>query len=67
MRRHAIPGARMLWIVAIRLIAPRMLERPVRWIMRIHASAPLLGRKASSDSGAYIVQPACGGSKKIDE
>ena len=64
MRPQLMPGARMLWIVATKLIAPSIDERPVRWIMKIQASTPPPGENASSESGGYIVQPACGGSKK---
>ena len=45
------------------LRAPRIEERPVRWIIRIHASILPPGRKAASESGAYEVQPASGGEK----
>ena len=65
MRPQPMPFARMLWIVAVKLIAPRSDEMPVRWIMKIHASIPLSGRNALSDSGAYEVQPAVGGVKKM--
>ena len=65
MRPQLIPGARMLWIVATKLIAPTIEDTPVRWIRKIQASTPPPGEKASSDSGGYIVQPACGGSKKM--
>ena len=64
-RPQLMPGARMLWIVAMKLIAPTIDERPVRWIRNIHASTPPPGEKASSDRGGYIVQPAWGGSKKM--
>jgi hypothetical protein len=64
-RPQLIPGARMLWIVAMKLIAPMIDDRPVRWIRKIQASTPPPGEKASSDSGGYIVQPAWGGSKKM--
>ena len=63
MRPQLMPFARMLWIVAVKLMAPSSDERPVRWIMKIHASMPPSGRKALSDSGAYEVQPADGGVK----
>ena len=66
MRPQPIPRVRMLWMVATKLIAPSTVLAPVRWISRIHASTPPSGRKALSDSGAYIVQPAVGGSKKSD-
>ena len=65
MRPQLMPGARMLWIVATKLIAPISDEMPVRWIMKIQASTPPPGEKESSESGGYIVQPACGGSKKM--
>ena len=64
MRPQLMPGARMLWIVATKLIAPTSDEMPVRWIRNIQASTPPPGEYRSSDSGAYMVQPACGGSKK---
>ena len=47
-----MPFARMLWIVAMKLIAPRIEDRPVRWIRKIQASTPFDGLKALSDSGA---------------
>ncbi len=47
-----MPFARMLWIVATKLIAPMSEDRPVRWIRKIHASIPPFGMYASSDSGA---------------
>ena len=46
-----MPGARMLWIVAMKLIAPSIDDRPVRWTMKIHASWPPLGEYCLSDSG----------------
>jgi len=52
MRPQPMPFARMLWIVATKLIDPRIEEMPVRWIRKIHASTPPLGLKASSESGA---------------
>ena len=65
MRPQLMPLARMLWIVATKLMAPTSDEMPVRWIRKIQASTPPLGEYASSDSGVYMVQPACGGSKKM--
>ena len=61
MRPQLMPFARMLWIVAMKLIAPTIDEMPVRWIRKIQASTPPPPVNASSDSGGYIVQPACGG------
>ena len=46
-----MPGARMLWIVAMKLTAPSMDDRPVRWTMKIHASCPPLGEYSSVESG----------------
>ena len=51
-RPQLMPGARMLWIVATKLIAPNIDDRPVRWTMKIQASIPPPGEKASSESGA---------------
>jgi hypothetical protein len=42
----------MLWIVAMKLIAPTIDDRPVRWMRKIHASMPPWGEKAASESGA---------------
>ena len=46
-----MPGARMLWIVAMKLTAPSIDERPVRWAMKIHASWPPLGEYSLVESG----------------
>ena len=43
MRPQLIPGARMLWIVAMKLIAPTSVEAPVRWMNTIQASTPPCG------------------------
>ena len=58
MRNHVIPRARMLWIVTMKLIAPRIDEIEVRWMARIQRSWPLPGSKACSESGGYEYQPA---------
>jgi hypothetical protein len=42
----------MLWIVATKLIAPRIDDKPVRWTRNIHESTPDPGENASSASGA---------------
>ena len=39
-RPQLMPGARMLWIVATKLMAPTSDDRPVRWIRKIQASTP---------------------------
>ena len=56
MRIHDIPGARMLWIVTTKLIAPTSdeIERMCR--PRIQRSWPWPG-ECSVESGAYVVQP----------
>src|SRR5215207_6872922 len=59
-----MPGARMLWIVAMKLTAPSIDERPVRWAMKIHASWPPLGEYSFVDSGTYENHPASGGVQK---
>ncbi len=58
MRIQPIPGARMLWIVTMKLIAPRIDEIVVRWIARIQRSCPFPGSNARSESGGYEYQPA---------
>ena len=56
MRIHDMPGARMLWIVTTKLIAPTSdeIERMCR--PRIQRSWPLPG-ECSVESGMYAVQP----------
>ena len=46
-----MPGARMLWIVAMKLTAPSIELNPMMWMEMIHASIPLLGEYSPSDSG----------------
>ena len=46
-----MPGARMLWIVVTKLIAPSTDEIPIRCRLTIQASMPLPGRKSLFDSG----------------
>jgi hypothetical protein len=43
MRIHVIPGARMLWMVTMKLIAPAIEATEVRWIPRIQRSCPFPG------------------------
>ena len=52
MRLRLMPGARMLWIVTMKLIAPRTEEIPIRCSETIQASIPLPGRKSVDESGA---------------
>ncbi|MGY4327963.1 hypothetical protein ACVWWG_002380 [Bradyrhizobium sp. LB7.2] len=54
---RVMPGARMLKMVVMKLIAPRIEEAPARWIDRIAKSTAGPGWP-EVDSGAYIVQPA---------
>src|SRR5436189_1749191 len=56
-RGKVMPGARMLKIVVMKLIAPRIEEAPARWIDRIAKSTAGPGWP-ELDSGAYKVQPA---------
>ena len=51
MRIHVIPGARMLWIVTMKLIAPASDAIDVRWMPRIHRSCPTPGLPSLLDSG----------------
>jgi hypothetical protein len=46
-----MPGARMLWIVAMKLIPPSIELRPTMCSATIQASMPPLGRKSGPDSG----------------
>src|SRR3954469_16594969 len=57
-RIQLMPAARMLWIVTMKLIAPRTDEIVVRWIARIQRSWPLPDSNAESESGGYEYQPA---------
>src|SRR4051812_49749617 len=66
MRIQVIPGARMLWIVTMKLIAPMIEEIEVRWIARIQRSWPLPGSKSFSDSGGDEDQPARGAPPAAD-
>ena len=66
MRLRLMPGARMLWIVVTKLIAPSTEEIPIRCSATIQASIPLPGRKSVDESGTYDVQPAAATSQKMD-
>src|SRR2546430_12686505 len=57
MRIQLIPGARMLWIVARKLIAPTSDEIESRCKERIQRSWPLPGEKKLSDNGGLTYQP----------
>src|ERR1700757_60853 len=52
-----MPGARMLKMVVMKLMAPRIEEAPARWIDRMAKSTAGPGWP-EVDSGAYNVQPA---------
>src|SRR5580692_2686500 len=54
---RVMPGARMLKIVVMKLMAPRIDEAPARWIDRMAKSTAGPGWP-EVDSGAYSVQPA---------
>src|SRR5580693_7540101 len=53
---RVMPGARMLKMVVMKLIAPRIEEAPARWIDRMAKSTAGPGWP-EVDSGAYNVQP----------
>ncbi len=59
MRIQVIPGARMLWIVTTKLIAPTIDATPVRWMPRIQRSCPWPGLNCADEHGVYDVQPHC--------
>ena len=56
-RIQVMPGARMLWIVTMKLIAPASDEIVSRWSERIQRSWPWPRVNAFSESGTYAVQP----------
>src|ERR671935_1619078 len=57
-RIQLIPRLRMLWIVTMKLIAPRIDEIEVRWMARIQRSWPWPGEKNFSESGGEVDQAA---------
>src|SRR6266516_4818822 len=57
MRIQLIPGARMLWIVQRKLIAPSSDEIATRCRDRIQRSCPVPGENSFSESGGYPYQP----------
>ncbi len=63
-RRQAIPGARIVFSVAIRLIERRTKPSVARPVAVAQASTPLLERKATSLSGASGFTPASEGVKR---
>ncbi len=58
-RVSRIPGARMLWIVQMKLMPPSSDEMPRMCRPTIHRSSPCPGE--ITDSGGYPVQPASAG------
>ena len=66
-RRQAMPGARMRRSVAVRSIAISTKPSVARPQAAAQASTPLLGRKASSESGASGLTPASVGVKRKPE
>ena len=56
-RCSVMPGARMLKIVVMKLMAPRIEDAPARWRLRIAMSTAIPGWPDVA-SGAYTVQPA---------
>src|SRR5713101_5906050 len=57
MRIQLIPGARMLWIVQRKLMAPSSDETATRCSDRIQRSCPEPGENSFSESGGYAYQP----------
>src|ERR1700759_582656 len=57
-RVSRMPGARMLWIVQMKLIAPRIDDSDRMWRPTIQKSMPWPAEMI--DSGGYPVQPASG-------
>jgi hypothetical protein len=56
-RSNVIDGARMLIIVVIKLIAPRIEEIPARWREKIAKSTAPPGWAIFLDKGGYTVHP----------
>src|SRR5437764_2206404 len=54
---RVMPGARMLKMVVMKLMAPRIDDAPAKWIERMAKSTAGPGWP-EVDSGAYRVQPA---------
>ena len=52
-----MPGARMLKIVVMKLIAPRIDDAPARWIDRMAKSIAGPGCPVFDESGGYMTQP----------
>ena len=52
-----MPGARMLKIVVMKLMAPRIDDAPARWSDRITKSIAGPGWPTFEDSGGYMTQP----------
>ncbi|MNL25128.1 hypothetical protein D3C87_1465990 [compost metagenome] len=63
-----MPGARMLRMVTMKLIAPMIEETPTTCRPRIHMSTPRPGEKKPPERGGYSVQPAAAAppKKKLD-
>ncbi len=57
MRCSVMPGARMLKMVVMKLMAPRIDEAPARWKDRMTRSMAGPGEPVFDDMGGYMVQP----------
>src|SRR5690349_19874007 len=57
MRCRVMPGARMLKMVVMKLMAPRIDEAPARWKDRMTRSMAGPGEPVLDDMGGYMVQP----------
>lgn len=56
-RSHVIPGDRMLIIVVIKLIAPKIEDTPARWILKIVKSTEAPEWAKFDARGGYTVHP----------
>jgi hypothetical protein len=56
-RSHDIPGVRILIIVVIKLIAPRIDDAPAKWRLKIDRSTEAPAWAMPLDKGGYTVHP----------
>ena len=56
-RSHVIPGDRMLIIVVIKLIAPKIEDTPAKWSLKIVKSTDAPEWEILEDKGGYTVHP----------
>jgi hypothetical protein len=56
-RSHVIPAVRILIIVVMKFTAPRILEAPAKWSLKIDRSTEAPAWAIPLDRGGYTVQP----------